>query len=185
VRINFPNQIPQSTNALASSRAVAHTDSIASEAFSRSLATASRSLVRSNSNASATVNRSSAVSRILQTTPLSIDSSQSKTSQATRQDTKTSVVTPFGVITYTAPAQTNQTQSTYQPDGWRDYFRTHQPAEWWKDPATREIFAQIYGAKALVTLDYTCTVPENTQSVWVTHVPVDASGRPYPKVWNS
>ena len=170
VRINLQNPIDPSMNAPVSCRAVTRTDVIAPEAFSRSLATASRSLARSSANASATVSRSSAVSRILQTT---------------QQGAKTRVVTPFGVIEHTTPAETSRTQTTYQPNGWRDYFRTHQPAEWWKDPDTRKIFAQIYGDKALVTLDWTCTVPENTQSVWVTHVPVDASGRPFPKVWNS
>lgn len=114
-----------------------------------------------------------------------MNSSRSNTSQTAQQGIKTTVVTPFGVIEYTTPATTSRTQTTYQPDGWRDYFRTHQPAEWWKDPATRKIFAQIYGGKALVTLDWTCTVPENTDPKWVTHMQLDASGRPIPKVFNT
>ncbi len=65
--------------------------------------------------------------------------------------------------------------------GMEVYFKTHAPGEWWQRPAARAAFAELYGEAALVTLDYTGTVPENMDPTWVTKVPVDASGKPLPK----
>ena len=66
--------------------------------------------------------------------------------------------------------------------GWRVYFMTHQPGEWWLNEGARAKFAEIYGERALVTLDYTCTVPENVlDPMWVTNLPLDEDGRPLPR----
>ena len=176
MRTNFQNPLQVGISASVSQRGAARAGVIARDAFSRSLATATRSLVRPSPNTPATATTSRATSRLLRTTPLSTNSSKSVISQ------KTHVVTPFGTYDITIPDETSPTQATDPPDAWRDYFCTHQPHEWCNDSTARQHFAQIYGDKALVTLDYTGTVPENVESVWVTHVPLDASGKPIPKV---
>jgi hypothetical protein len=93
----------------------------------------------------------------------------------------TKVVTPFGTFDWSPPAPQTGTD-TPPPSIERDFFLTHQPAEWRNNPEIRAAFAKLYGDKALVTLDWTGTVPENIlDTVWVTHVPVDSTGRPFPK----
>jgi hypothetical protein len=64
--------------------------------------------------------------------------------------------------------------------GWEAYFISHAPGEWFRDAESRAAFAEIYGEKALVTLDWTLTVPVNRDPVWVTRVEVDDSGIPIP-----
>jgi hypothetical protein len=62
----------------------------------------------------------------------------------------------------------------------RAYFMTHQPADWMNSDKTRAEFAKIYGEKALVTLDWDGTVPENIDPVWVTKRAIGPDGRPLP-----
>ena len=64
--------------------------------------------------------------------------------------------------------------------GWEAYFITHAPSEWFRQSEARANFAEIYGQKALVTLDWTLTVPVNYEPAWVTNQPVDDSGKPLP-----
>ena len=48
-----------------------------------------------------------------------------------------------------------------------DYFKTHQPADWWNDDEARKKFAEIWGEAALGPLDNLGVVPENMDGVWV------------------
>jgi len=67
--------------------------------------------------------------------------------------------------------QLMQARQVVDPDqlpGMRVYFQTHQPGEWWLDPASRNYFEAIYGAEALRILDWSCTVPENVDPQWQT-----------------
>ena len=65
-----------------------------------------------------------------------------------------------------------------QARGWEAYFITHAPSEWFRNAESRAAFAEIYGEKALVTLDWTLTVPVNSDPTWVTKVEVDETGIP-------
>jgi hypothetical protein len=177
VRTDFQNPLIAALTAPTNRHGSARTHAISTDTFSRSLATASRNLAGASSNAPARVLTPSAVSRMLRTASTGSNSSNSVISQG-----KTHIVTPFGAYDIAIPNETLPTQSTDTPDQWKDYFCTHQPLEWSNNPVAREHFAAIYGDKALVTLDYTGTVPENVESVWVTHVPVDASGKPIVQV---
>ena len=66
-------------------------------------------------------------------------------------------------------------------DEWRSYFLTHAPGQWWFNPVARARFAEIYGDRALVTLDYTGTIPENIDPNFVTNAPLDSAGKPFPR----
>jgi hypothetical protein len=76
----------------------------------------------------------------------------------------------------------NQNVGLDEDAEWVDYFKTHAPGEWWDNQRTRAKFAETYSDAALVTLDWTGTVPENIDPVFVTKCAVDASGKPFPKV---
>lgn len=92
------------------------------------------------------------------------------------------VVTPFGIFDW-APPPAEPAIEVAPRSMARDYFLTHQPAEWADNPEIRASFAELYGQKALVTLDWTGTVPENVlDEVWVTHTAIDAIGRPLLKL---
>ena len=67
-----------------------------------------------------------------------------------------------------------------QARGWEAYFITHAPGEWFRNAESRAAFAEIYGEKALVTLDWTLTVPVNRDPTWVTKVELDDTGKPIP-----
>jgi hypothetical protein len=92
---------------------------------------------------------------------------------------KRPVVTPFGPD-FVSGSDPGIRDAKPGDKGMSVYFRTHQPGEWMYNPAARAAFAELYGAKALVTLDWTGTVPDNVDPMWVTKVPVDATGRPLP-----
>jgi hypothetical protein len=64
---------------------------------------------------------------------------------------------------------------------WKDYFMTHAPAEWITDGEARDKFVQVFGAKALVTLDWTGTIPEHIEAIWRTNVALDSDGQPKTK----
>jgi hypothetical protein len=76
----------------------------------------------------------------------------------------------------------NQNVGLNEDAEWVDYFKTHAPGEWWDNQRTRAQFAETYSDAALVTLDWTGTVPENIDPVFVTKCAVDASGKPFPRV---
>jgi hypothetical protein len=155
---------------------LSHVERGTSEAFSKSLEAASINLQPTTSQAelsTATCNTGT-ISRYLNTA--SIEQGFSETVSGTSSsrsgsEPEATVRTPFDPL----PLEDNPPR-----DSWRDYFMTHQPGEWWKDEQTRQIFASMYGSKALVTLDYTGTVPENEDAKWVTNVPLDAEGKPFP-----
>lgn len=58
-------------------------------------------------------------------------------------------------------------------------FKTHAPGEWMRDSGARAKFAEIYGEKALTTLDWTGTVPEHmVDEHWITWQKLDETGKP-------
>lgn len=182
MRTNSLNPICPSRDVQPASRALARTEGAAPKAFAQTLATVSRDVASSRSGASTPNSAARAVSRSTQSASLSVVSSKSSVGERAQAGTTTKVVTPFG--TYEIPSKPGPPVERAIPlDSPRQYFYTHQPGEWWNDPGLRALFAETYGDKALVTLDYTGTVPENQDPEWVTHVPLDASGRPFPKVW--
>jgi hypothetical protein len=74
----------------------------------------------------------------------------------------------------------NQNVGLGESAEWADFFKTHAPAEWSSHAVARAKFAETYSPEALVTLDWTGTVPENIDSNFVTRCEVDASGKPLP-----
>jgi len=96
-----------------------------------------------------------------------------------RKDEPQVIVTPFGIITG-VHREGISTGGSGIVDEWRDFFMTHSPTEWIQNLATRDRFEALYGAKALVTLDYSGTIPENVNPAWVTSVAVDEDGKPLP-----
>ncbi len=181
---SIANQVQLNLSTTVSGHARARSSAQASETFSRSLAAASRNLVGSSSVASSPNGRSSTVARYLHTASLTAASRDQKNTVSVSGNGKTHVVTPFGEYDLPAADKSAQTTEAAPRDSLRDYFRTHQPGEWFFNPTMRELFAQTYGEKALVTLDYTGTVPENEDPTWVTHVQLDSSGKPFPRIWN-
>lgn len=144
-----------------------------SETFSESLNAASKSLQSTASQIQTSACETSTISRYINTASIDdgVSTTQSLNSGNSESESTSQTVTPFDPL----PLEDNPPRNS-----WRDYFMTHQPGEWWQDAATREIFAGLYGSKALVTLDYTGTVPENEDAKWVTSVPLDAAGKPFP-----
>jgi hypothetical protein len=89
------------------------------------------------------------------------------------------IVTPFGDYVKGAKSKFVTTVSGTEEE---IEFKTHAPGEWIRNDAMRAKFAEIYGEKALVTLDWTGTVPDNVDPTWVTNVEVDETGRPLPNL---
>jgi hypothetical protein len=89
------------------------------------------------------------------------------------------VSTPIGVFDMSTKGP-NKYVSLTGISEMRTYFMTHQPADWMYNEKARAEFAKIYGEKALVTLDWDGTVPENNDPVWVTKRPIGPDGIPLP-----
>ncbi len=173
-------------------RSASASNKAAAGIFTQTLAAASSALSEDSKRAVSSQVNHSALSRFLHATPLALNSdaapADSRTQRGTANSGSTSssgtrIVTPFGEYSgssRTAAGNTFVDNKAWGPlSGMRAYFYTHQPGEWMFNSVLRQEFAKIYGQKALVTADWTFTVPENVSSEWVTTREVDETGRPF------
>ncbi len=154
-----------------------------SPAFSESLTAASDRLAEGkNASTAGQISgmiRTMAIDAVMESQRQSAGATSQQTSKDNHGSTST-IQTPFGPIERTGPGAPSGGSEPIL-DEMRVYFITHQPGEWIHDQATRDAFAKLYGEKALVTLDWLGTVPENNDAMWQTHEAVDANGFPIPK----
>jgi hypothetical protein len=159
--------------------------------FTQTLAAATSELSQDSTRAVSSQVNHSALSRFLHAAPLALNSdtvssgirAQSATANiGCTSSSGVSIVTPFG--NYSGSSRTASGNAFVDNEAWgpmsgmRAYFYTHQPGEWMFNSALRQEFARIYGEKALVTADWTFTVPENVSSESVSTRVVDETGRP-------
>ncbi len=160
MRTEFPNMSGMAVSS-AVARGIAQKSESTEGKFSHSLASATAQV-------NASVREPVATSRDAQTP------SVSTTSEASSR-TSPAATNPFA-------AETRQVLDVGGDSEWAVYFSTHAPGEWASNPAARTKFVETYSEAALVTLDWTGTVPANMDLNWVTSCPVDSTGKPLPRV---
>jgi hypothetical protein len=186
VRTEMPNNLlVTGANASISNRGITQPQKATHKLFSQSLAAAANRLANET-----TADNSAGISNLVRTAPLSFGGSQRQETEDTSgqgqqsrpQGAENSTIdTPFGTYDRSGPGDGTTQGSTPILDEMRVYFKTHQPGEWMYDPRTRAAFAEIYGEKALVTLDWLGTIPENDDPIWQTRQAVDGNGVPLPE----
>ncbi len=171
MRTEFLNMSGPATSSIAG-RGVARQSERPEGKFSRSLVAATQQ-VDAEAAAAAPVRKTAPPGSRDANIPSRISGSSEGSSRAAE---------PSSVAANPFAADSRQVMDVGGGSEWVAYFRTHAPGEWAADPRARERFAETYSDAALVTLDWTGTVPENMDPAWVTHCPVDSTGKPLPRV---